>query len=313
MDLIFMGTPSFAVPVLQALLASDYRVVAVCTQPDRRSGRKRELLLSPVKAVAVSNRISLVQPKTLRSPEAVEELARFHPDLIVVAAYGLILPPTVLSLPRSGCLNVHPSLLPRHRGPSPVANAILCGDEFSGVSIMLMDEGMDSGAVLARQEVPISPEDTAGSLTAKLAQLGAALLVDTLPRWLEGRIEPQPQDESQASYSRRLTSEDSELDWHLPAVELWRKVRAYSPWPGCYTRWQGRRLKVHQAVPVSRGVKQGEIGEVVSVSQRTAPGVGVVTLEGVLELRRIQLEGKQEMPVAEFVRGQRSFVGSVLG
>ena len=309
MDLIFMGTPSFAVPVLQALLASDYRVVAVCTQPDRRSGRKRELLLSPVKAVAVSNRIPLVQPKTLRSPEAVEELARFHPDLIVVAAFGLILPPAVLSLPRSGCLNVHPSLLPRHRGPSPVANAILCGDEKSGVSIMLMDEGLDSGAVLARQETPISPEDTTGSLTARLAQRGAALLVDTLPRWLEGQIKPQPQDESQASYSRLLTSEDGELDWHLPAVELWRKVRAYSPWPGCYTRWQDRRLKIHQAAP-SGAVKQGGIGEVVALP---SGGVGVVTPEGVLELRRLQLEGKQEMAVAEFVRGQRSFVGSLLG
>ena len=310
MDLIFMGTPSFAVPVLQALLDSDYRVVAVCTQPDRRSGRKRQLLLSPVKAVAVNNRIPLVQPKTLRSPEVVEELARFHPDLIVVAAFGLILPPAVLSLPRSGCLNVHPSLLPRHRGPSPVASAILGGDEVSGVSIMLMNEGMDSGAVLARQEVPISPEDTAGSLTAKLAQLGAVLLVDTLPRWLEGRIEPQPQDESQASYSRRLTSEDGELDWHLPAVELWREIRAYNPWPGCYTCWQGRRLKVHQAAPLSRRVEQGGIGEVVALP---SGGVGVVTPEGVLELRQVQLEGKQEMPVAEFIRGQRSFVGSVLG
>jgi len=312
MDIIFMGTPSFAVPALQALLASDYRVVAVCTQPDKRGGRKQQLLLSPVKAVAVNNRIPLVQPKTLKSPEAVEELARFHPDLIVVAAFGLILPPAVLSLPRSGCLNVHPSLLPRHRGPSPVANAVLCGDEVSGVSIMLMDEGMDSGAVLARQEVPISPEDTTGSLTAKLAQLGAALLVDTLPRWLEGRIKPQPQDESQASYSRRLTSEDGELDWHLSAVELWRKVRAYNPWPGCYTCWQGRRLKVHQAVPLSRPVKRRGIGEVVALPEPSL-GVGVVTAEGVLELRRIQLEGKQEMPVAEFVRGQRSFVGSVLG
>ena len=308
MNIIFMGTPGFAVPVLLALLGSDYRVVAVCTQPDRRGGRKRLPLLSPVKAVAVNNRIPLVQPKTFKSPEAGEELARFHPDLIVVAAFGLILPPAVLSLPRSGCLNVHASLLPRHRGPSPVASAILGGDEVSGVSIMLMDEGLDTGAVLARQEMPISPEDTAGSLTAKLAQLGAALLVDTLPRWLEGRIKPQPQDESQASYSRRLTSEDGELDWRLPAVELWRRVRAYNPWPGCYTRWQGRRLKVHQAVPLG-DVKQGKIGEVVALS---SGGVGVVTPQGVLELRLVQMEGKQELPVAEFVRGQRSFVGSVL-
>jgi methionyl-tRNA formyltransferase len=308
MDIIFMGTPGFAVPVLQALLASDYRVVAVCTQPDRRGGRKRQLLPLPVKVMAVNNRIPLMQPKTLRAPEAVEELARFHPDLIVVAAFGLILPRAVLALPPSGCLNVHPSLLPHHRGPSPVASAILGGDEVSGVSIMVMDEGMDTGAVLARQEVPISPEDTAGSLTARLAQRGAALLVDTLPRWLEGRIKPQPQDESQASYSRLLTSEDGELDWHLPAVELWRRVRAYNPWPGCYTRWQGRRLKVHQAVPLG-DVKQGKIGEVVALPSQ---GVGVVTPQGVLELRLVQMEGKQEMPVAEFVRGQRSFIGSVL-
>lgn len=311
MDIIFMGTPDFAVPVLLALLASDHRVAAVCTQPDRRGGRKRQLLSSPVKAVAVNHRIPLMQPKTFKSPEAVEELARFHPDLIVVAAFGLILPQAVLSLPQFGCLNVHPSLLPRHRGPSPVASAILCGDEVSGVSIMLMDEGMDTGAVLARGEMPISPEDTAGSLTAKLAQQGAALLLDALPRWLEGRIEPQPQDESKASYSRLLTSEDGELDWHLPAVELWRKVRAYNPWPGCYTHWQGRRLKVHHAVPLSRRVERGGIGEVVELPPPSR--VGVVTSEGVLELRQVQLEGKQEMSIAEFVRGQRSFVGSVLG
>lgn len=310
MNIIFMGTPQFAVPVLQALLSSDYRVAAVCTQPDKPGGRKRQLILSPVKAVAVDNRIPLIQPRTFKSPEAVEELARFRADLIVVAAFGLILPPEVLSLPEFGCLNVHPSLLPRHRGPSPVASAILSGDEVSGVSIMLMDEGMDTGPVLSRREMPVFAEDTAGSLTAKLAQLGAALLVDTLPQWLDRQVEPRPQDESKASYSKLLTSEDGKLDWHLPAAEICRKVRAYNPWPGCYTHWQGRRLKIHQAVPLG-DVKQGGIGEVVAVPSPSR--VGVLTAEGILELRQVQLDGKQEMSIAEFIRGQRSFVGSVLG
>jgi methionyl-tRNA formyltransferase len=310
MHIIFMGTPQFALPTLKSLLDSSYEVVAVYTQPDKPSGRKRQLIPSPVKALALNHQIPVMQPKTFKSPEAVAELADFHPDLIVLAAFGLILPLTVLSLPKFGCLNVHPSLLPQHRGPSPIASALLCGDEVTGVSIMLMDAGMDTGPILAQRETPILPEDNTATLTAKLARLGADLLVDTLPSWLEGKIEPQPQNESKISYSKLITSEDGRINWHLPAMEIWRKVRAYNPWPSCYTYWQGRRFKIYEAMPLG-DVKRGKVGEVVLLEPSAT--IGVVTGDGVLGLRQVQLEGKREMSIAEFIRGQRSFVGSVLG
>jgi methionyl-tRNA formyltransferase len=310
MQVIFMGTPQFAVPVLESLLNGSYQVVAVCTQPDKPTGRRRELIPSPVKALALSRHIPVMQPKTFKSPQAVEELTRFCPDLIVVAAFGLILPPVVLSLPRFGCLNVHPSLLPRHRGPSPVAGAILDGDEITAATIMLLDAGLDSGPILAQREIPILPEDTTGLLTDKLAQLGAALLMDILPGWLEGKIKPQPQDESRATYTRLITSRDGAINWHLPAVEIWRMVRAYNPWPVCYSWWCGKRIKIHSAIPLE-GVTQGKVGEVVALP--LSPGVGVVTGDGILELDAVQLEGKREMSITEFLRGQRDFIGSVLG
>lgn len=310
MHIIFMGTPQFALPTLKSLLDSSYEVVAVYTQPDKPSGRKRQLIPSPVKALALNHQIPVMQPKTFKSPEAVAELADFHPDLIVLAAFGLILPLTVLSLPKFGCLNVHPSLLPQHRGPSPIASALLCGDEVTGVSIMLMDAGVDTGPILAQRETPILPEDNTATLTAKLARLGADLLVDTLPSWLEGKIEPQPQNESKISYSKLITSEDGRINWHLPAMEIWRKVRAYNPWPSCYTYWQGRRFKIYEAMPLG-DVKRGKVGEVVLLEPSAT--IGVVTGDGVLGLRQVQLEGKREMSIAEFIRGQRSFVGSVLG
>jgi len=226
-----MGTPQFAMPVLERLLNSPHQVVAVCTQPDKPVGRRRDLIRPPVKALALNRHIPVMQPETFKSPQTVRELSRFCPGFIVIAAFGLILPPEVLSLPKFGCLNVHPSLLPRHRGPSPVVNAILDGDETTGVTIMLLDAGLDSGPILAQREMPILPEDTTGSLTDKLAQLGAALLVDILPEWLEGKIKPQPQEENGATFTKLITSGDGKIDWHLPVVEIWRRVRAYNPWP----------------------------------------------------------------------------------
>ena len=310
MKVIFMGTPQFAVPVLERLLNSSYQVVAVCTQPDKPAGRRRDLIRSPVKALALNRHIPVMQPETFKSPQAVRELSRFCPDFIVVAAFGLILPPEVLSLPRFGCLNVHPSLLPRHRGPSPVVNAILDGDETTGVTIMLLDAGLDSGPILAQREMPILSEDTTGSLTDKLAQLGTALLVDILPEWLDGKIKPQPQEENRATFSKLITSGDGKIDWHLPAVEIWRRVRAYNPWPVCYGWWGDRRIRIHSAVPLE-DITPGKVGEVVALP--SSPEAGVITGHGVLGLGRVQLEGRKEMSIAEFLRGQRSFVGSVLG
>jgi len=307
---VFMGTPQFAATILESVLRSPCQVVAVYTQADKPAGRGHRVAVSPVKKLALARKIPVVQPKTLRSRDALEKLASFQPELIIVAAFAFILPPEVLSLPRFGCLNIHPSLLPRHRGASPVANTILWGDEVTAVTIMLMDAGLDTGPILTQEEVAVDSADTTDSLTSKLADVGARLLVNTLPGWLAGELKPQVQNESQATYSRPITSEDAEIDWHLSAVELWRRVRAYNPWPGSYTWWQGKRLKVHEAVPFE-GRASGTLGEVVVLKE--APGVGVVTGRGVLGLVEVQLEGKQRMSIDSFVRGKRDFVGSYLG
>jgi len=308
---VFMGTPGFAVPSLEALTRSPYRVVAVYTQPDRKAGRGQSIVFSPVKQLALSQGLEMVQPNNLRVTGTVEKLASFAPDLIVVAAFGHILPQEVLALPKSGCINVHPSLLPRYRGASPVATAILQGDEITGVTIMLLDSGMDTGPILSQKEVPISADDTTGSLTAKLAEVGAQLLMETLPLWIDGRIKPQPQEESRASYSEVINKGDGEMNWRLPALELWRRVRAFNPWPGCYIRWRGRRLKISKAVPL-QGDKSGELGKVIALSPPAPAAVGVETGDGILGLLGVQLEGKREMSADEFVRGQRDFIGSSL-
>ena len=307
---VFMGTPQFAATILEWLLQSPYQLVAVYTQPDKTAGRGHPVVFSPVKKLALERQIPVIQPEAFKSRQVVEELARLQPELIVVTAFGSILPPEVRSLPRFGSLNVHASLLPRHRGPSPIANAILCGDELTGVTIMLMDAGLDTGPILAQREVGISAMDTSGSLSSKLAETGARLLFETLPRWLEGGLQPQAQDESQATYSKLITSKAGELDWHLPAVHLSRMVRAYNPWPSCYTWYQGQRLKIHRAIPLGDN-GNSETGKVVALAGQ--PGVGVVTGQGTLGLYEVQLEGKRSMSVTDFVRGKRDFVGCVLG
>ena len=309
--IVFMGTPDFAAPSLEALIENAYEVAAVYTQPDREAGRGRHLVASPVKQVAASRGLQVLQPESLKKPGAVEVLTSLAPGLIVVVAYGQILPPDVLAVPGFGCINVHPSLLPKYRGSSPVASVILHGDDATGVTIMLLDAGMDSGPILSQKQLSVSPEDTTGSLTAKLAQIGADLLVETLPLWVEGKIKPQPQDASQATYTKVITKEDGEMDWKIPALELWRRVRAYDPWPGCHTLWKGKRLKISQVVHME-GSKSGEVGKVVTLTQGAPAGVGVQTGDGVLGLFRVQLEGKREMSAQEFIIGHRDFIGSLL-
>jgi len=308
---IFMGTPEFAVPVLESLIQGSYDVVAVYTQPDKPAGRGQQLTSPPIKELAMKYKIPVIQPNTLKSAEVVQGLASFEPELIVVAAFGYILPREVLSLPKFGCLNVHPSLLPKHRGPSPVAETLLCGDLFAGVTIILMDEGLDSGPILAQQKVGVSASDTTGSLTRKLASAGAELLMETLPKWLGGELKPQAQDKDGATYSRMIINKDGELNWHVTAVELWQRIRAFNPWPGCYTWWKGKRLKIHSATPLGDKAR-GEIGKVVALPKSAPVRVGVVTGEGILGLCQIQLEGKREMSADEFTRGQRDFIGSSL-
>jgi methionyl-tRNA formyltransferase len=309
--IIFMGTPEFAVPSLEALIHGGYQVVAVYTQPDKRAGRGQQIISSPVKQLALSQGLDVVQIEKFKVAGTVEKLAALMPELIVVAAFGLLLPPGVLNLPKLGCLNVHPSLLPRHRGASPIAAAILRGDEKTGVTIMLLDAGMDTGPILHQREVPISNEDTTGSLGVKLAKVGAQLLMETLPLWIEGRIKPRPQDDGAASYSRIIKKEDGEIDWRLSAQELWRRVRAFDPWPGCYARWRDKRLKLIKVLPLY-GEKSNEPGRVIAVVPPAPVTVGVETGDGVLGLVSIQLEGKRELSAEEFVRGQRDFIGSRL-
>ncbi len=309
MRVVFMGTPDFAVPTLKKLIET-CNVVGVVTQPDRRAGRGRRLRASPVKEVALAHGLEVWQPASLRrDPEAVSHLRGWRPDAIVVAAFGQILPAEVLAIPPHGCLNVHASLLPRHRGAAPIAAAILSGDEHTGVTIMLMDEGMDTGPILAQAKIPISPKDTTLSLSERLAPLGADLLAATLPRWVDGKVEPTAQDESRATYCHPVAKTDGLIDWSLPAVELERRARAYYPWPGLYTTWQGRKLSVWPARAVPEWSGEGEPGQVIELASRLA----VVTGQGALILEEVQLAGKRAMPAREFARGQRGFVGAKLG
>jgi len=308
--IIFMGTPGFAVPSLERLILEQYQVVAVYTQPDKAAGRGRSLASSPVKRAAIEWNIPVVQPVSLKEDAVLSQLTSFQPDVIVVAAFGQILPRSVLDIPAHGCINIHPSLLPKHRGASPVAAAILAGDEFTGVSLMLMGKGLDTGPVLAQAQIAISGLDTTGSLTAKLSLIAAQLLIEVLPSWVKGEIIPRPQDKAKASYSGEFSKKDGEIDWQISAVDIWRRVRAFYPWPGCYTRWQGRQLKIIEVVPVPEE-KSGEAGQVVALNKGGAV-FGVNTGDGVLGILKVQLEGKRAMYADEFLRGQRQFIGAVL-
>ncbi len=308
-----MGTPEFAILPLEHLILNQYQVIAVYTQPDKPAGRGRSLLSSPLKRAALAWKLPVVQPISLKSVEVVAQLAELHPDVIVVAAFGQILPQSVLDIPDHRCINIHPSLLPRFRGASPVASAILAGDEFTGVSIMLMDKGLDTGPVLTRAQIPVSAQDTTGSLTAKLSLIAARLLLEVLPRWARGELTPQPQNEAEATYSGPISKDEGGVDWSLPAIDIWRRVRALQPWPGCYTRWQGRQLKIIEAepLPAIRALETGQVVVLTSATESKA-AFGVSTGAGILGVLKVQLEGKRAMSAAEFLRGQRQFVGAIL-
>ncbi|MCS7222012.1 MAG: methionyl-tRNA formyltransferase [Anaerolineae bacterium] len=302
---IFMGTPEFAVPTLAALIDEGYDLVAVVTQPDRPAGRGRELTPSPVKKYALTHGLLVLQPETLRPPEVVAELASLRPDVIVVAAFGMILRPNVLAIPPKGCINVHASLLPRHRGASPIAAAILAGDLVTGVTIMLMDEGMDTGPILAQATMEIRPDDTAGTLGERLARQGADLLMATLPMWLAGELSPQPQPVEGATVCRPLSKEQGQIDWTRPAVEIERMVRAYQPWPSAFTFWQGQRLKILRSHAVEGTAEPGMV-------IRWDNGAAVGTGQGLLVLDEVQLAGRRAIRIAEFLRGQQAILGARL-
>ena len=309
LKVVFMGTPAFAVPALAALSDAGCEIVGVYTQPDRRAGRGRRLAASPVKQAAIERGLPVFQPASLRrDADAREHIASLAPDIIVVVAYGLFLPAETLAVPPLGALNIHPSLLPKYRGPSPVASAILQGDATSGVTLMLLDEGMDSGPVIAQQETPIGADETAEELMTRLFQMGAGLLTDTLPRWRAGEITAKPQREEDATITSLLSRQDGAIDWDQTAAQIARQVRAYYPWPGSFTHWDGRQLKILSASAVDAD-DGSAAGTVVELPQ----GVGVATGEGALLLRRVQMEGRQAADIADFARGYRDFMGSRLG
>ena len=308
--IVFLGTSDFSVPVLEALVAA-HEVVAVYTQPDRPSGRGLRSEPSSVKRKAVELGLPVLQPARLREPGVVDVLSGFKAEVVVVAAYGQILPNAVLAVPPKGCLNVHPSLLPRYRGPSPIQASILSGDPETGVTVMLMDEGMDSGPLLAQRRYELPGEMAAGALTRTLAHQGSELLLAILPSWLDGKVMPHLQAEAEVTFCHMFTKADGAINWGLSALELDRRVRAFNPWPGCFTSWRGRRLLIHEAIPFL-DAGGGVPGRVVATTGRPGVEIGVETGQGVLGLVRVQLEGKRPMLAGEFVRGQRDFLGAVL-
>lgn len=301
-----MGTPDFAVPVLSRLIDERHDIAAVYSQPDRPAGRGRKLVPTPTKRFAGERGIDVRQPKSLRSADEYEALASLSPDVVVVAAYGLFLPPEVLNVPPQGCLNIHPSHLPRYRGPSPVVSAILNGDDETGATIMKLDEGMDSGPILAQERVSIDEEETAPELTRRLFDLGADLLVDILPRWLSGDIQATPQDESCATFTTLVKKEDGEIDWNTSAARIARMVRAYDPWPGTFTNWDGKLLKILNATSMAGDAPPGHI---VGLDDG---GVGIGTGDGLLAVNRLQIEGRRPSDAQDFVRGYPDFVGTEL-
>ena len=309
---VFMGSPTFAIPCLDALVGLDgIEIVSVVTQPDRPSGRGQKLRPSAVKARAVELGLPVWTPKSLKKKKNQQQLRELAPDVMVVVAYGEILRPSVLDIAPHGALNVHGSLLPRHRGAAPIAGALLAGEKETGVTIMLMDEGMDTGPILATHEVPVAETDTRGTLFETLSTLGAELLIQTLPRWLAGEITPQAQDHEQATYTRLIEKHEGELNWSHSAEQLANQIRAFDPWPSTFTSWRGKRLKIlaATAIPANNQSSTTPAGTVIQHGRTVA----ITTGNGLLVPTKLQRAGKKAVSTAVFINGYRDFVGSRLG
>ncbi len=298
MKIVYMGTPQFAVPALEALAAAGHRMLGVVTRTDKPAGRGKIVTPPPVKEAAMRLGIPAHQPKRVREPGFVETLRAIGPDVIVVAAYGQILPKDILTLPKLGCVNLHASLLPKYRGAAPINWAIINGEAETGVTLMQMDEGMDTGAVLLKESIPIGPDDTAGSLTAKLADLGSRMIVAALPLIEQGKLAPVPQRHEEATLAPLLKKEDGGVDWSFPADAIRNRMRGLSPWPGAYTFLDTKLVKLIEA-EVEPGT--AEPGALVAKDDALLAGTG----SGMLRLIRIQPEGKKPMTAAEFLRGHR--------
>lgn len=307
-----MGTSDFGLEILKALVDTKYNIVGVYTKPDSLAGRKRETTEPPVKKYAVEKNFAVFQPVKFDF-ESVEELKRLQPDLIIVAAYGKILPKSVLDLPGFGCLNVHPSLLPKFRGPSPIQNALLLGESETGTTIMLMDEGMDTGAIIAQKKMLVNESDDAQTLSSKLSILSVELLLKTIEPWIKGRLEPKKQDEIGATLCQLIDRDDGRIIWEQDAQEIFNRFRALNPWPGIFTFWKSadmalriKLLKISvKKEKVARKYKVGEVFEEDGMA-------GVQTGNGVIIIQRVQIEGKNSLEISDFINGYRNFIGSIL-
>jgi methionyl-tRNA formyltransferase len=308
LNIVYAGTPEFAAVALQALLDSPHNVIAAYTQPDRPAGRGRKLKASPVKELALAHDIPVYQPESLKAPEEQAKLAALEPDVMVVAAYGLLLPEAVLSIPKRGCLNIHASLLPRWRGAAPIQRAILAGDAETGITIMQMDVGLDTGDMLYKLSTPIEPSDTAQALHDRLAELGARAIIEALNGLQAGNLSPQPQDESQANYAKKLQKSEATIDWQQPAVQIARQVAAFNPWPVAQSPYGDQVLRIWEARALDA---QSEMAPG-SVIRADKQGIDIACGEGVLRVLRLQRPGGKPQQAADFLNANK-LDGAVLG
>ncbi len=316
MRIVFMGSPEFALPTLRGLIESDHEIVGVVTQPDRPAGRGRSLRMAPAAVLAGEHGLALLQPDNVNSDESLEALRALNPDALVVAAYGQIMKQPLLDIPTHGALNVHASLLPRHRGAAPSVGALLAGDDETGVTIQEVVLKLDAGPIVARRRLAISDDDTTGSLNEQLSEIGAELLVEVLPAWDRGESNAIPQVEEDATFSPSVKREDAIIDWSMSAVDVWRRVRAYSPWPVATTMADGQPLRILEASPIDAGAGQ-EAGVVIGLPAQgdVPPGAGfaVVCGAGALVVVRAQRAGKRPLSGADLLRGYRELIGKRLG
>lgn len=307
--IIFAGTPDFAARHLQALIDSEHQIVGVYSQPDRPAGRGKKLKASEVKELALANELTVFQPDSLKSDDALAELSSLNADLMIVVAYGLLLPKAILEAPRLGCLNVHGSILPRWRGAAPIQRAIWAGDEETGVTIMQMDEGLDTGDMLHISRCPITTTETSASLYAKLADLGPSALIDTITKLANGEITPQVQNDELANYAKKLSKDEANIDWSMDAAQIERNIRSFNPWPVCFTQMGEHTVKVYQANVVDQ---QGTAG---TVLQSDKHGIVIACGTNALNITQVQPQGKKPMAITDFLNGRADWVtpGTLIG